>query len=89
MYTVWEPWGAVYAAIPQSHDYVTTTYKKDKVWAYTFDVYHYLNNPWTWSLRDKRLLIVSPLFVCKRSGEVFCRANRMAHAIWVGKGGFY
>lgn len=60
MYTVWEPWGAVYAAITQSHDYVTTSYKKDKVWAYTFDVYHYLNNPWTWSLRDKRLLIVSP-----------------------------
>ena len=60
MYTVWEPWGDVYRAIQNSHDYVTNTYKKDKVWAYTFDVYHFLHNPWTWGLSGKRLLIVSP-----------------------------
>ena len=60
LYSVWEPWGAVYRAIQQSHDYVLATFKQEKIWAFTFDVYHYLHNPWTWALRGKRLLIISP-----------------------------
>lgn len=60
MYSVWENWGAVYRAIQQSHDYITTTFPKDKIWAFVFDIYHYLYNPWTWALRGKRLLIISP-----------------------------
>ena len=60
LYSVWEPWGAVYRAIQLSHDYVTTTFQKEKVWAFAFDVYHYLHDPWTWALRGKRLLIISP-----------------------------
>ena len=60
LYSVWEPWGAVYRAIQQSHDYVLSTFQQEKVWAFAFDVYHYLHNPWTWALRGKRLLIISP-----------------------------
>ena len=60
MYSVWEPWGAVYRAIQHSHDYVTTTFQKEKIWAFTFDIYHFLHNSWTQALRGKRLLIISP-----------------------------
>ena len=64
MYTVWENWGAVYRAIKQSHDYITSVYNsgddQGKIWAFAFDIYHYLYNPWTWALRGKRLLIISP-----------------------------
>ena len=60
MYAVWESWGDVYKYISDSHDYITTTYNKDKIWAFSFDIYHYLHNPWTHALRGKRLLIISP-----------------------------
>tara|TARA_Y100000389_G_C17465612_1_gene525247 strand:- start:546 stop:2270 length:1725 start_codon:yes stop_codon:yes gene_type:complete len=60
IYSVWEPWGKIYGEINQSHDYVTSTFQKQQVWARTFDIYHYLHNPWTWSLKGLRLLIVSP-----------------------------
>lgn len=60
LYSVWEPWGGVYRAIQHSHDYVTSTFQKQQVWAFTFDIYHYLHNPWTWSLKGLRILIISP-----------------------------
>ncbi len=64
MYAVWPPWSAVYKPIKQSHDYITSKYKvgehQGKIWANVFEIYHYLYNPWTWVLRGKRLLIISP-----------------------------
>ena len=60
MYSAWEPWGAVYHAIQQSHDFITTQFKKEKIWAYVFDIYHHLYNPWTHALKGKRILIISP-----------------------------
>jgi hypothetical protein len=60
MYAVWENWGDVYKYISDSHDYITSTFKKEKIWAFSFDIYHYLHNPWTHALRGKRLLIISP-----------------------------
>ena len=61
VYSGWEPWGAVYHAIQQSHDFITSNFKnKQQIWAYVFDLYHYLYNPWSHSLKGKRILIVSP-----------------------------
>ena len=65
MYSVWEEWGPVYKAIIQSHDFITGNFSKpkgkDQVWAFVFDIYHYIhNNPWTHALRGKRILIISP-----------------------------
>ena len=61
MFSGWEPWGAVYRAIQSSHDFITNNFKnKEQIWAYVFDIYHYLYSPWTHSLRGKRILIISP-----------------------------
>ena len=62
MYAVWEPWGPVYKAIAQSHDFITNNFQKnkDQVWAFVFDIYHYIHNPWTHALKGKRILIISP-----------------------------
>lgn len=60
MYAVWEPHGNVYAAIKPSHEYITTTYKKKQVWAFTFDIFHYIHSkPWTHALKGKKILIIS------------------------------
>jgi hypothetical protein len=60
MYTVWEPHGNVYSGISQSHDYITDTFKKEQVWAFTFDIFHYIHlNPWTLALKGKKILIIS------------------------------
>ena len=61
-YFEWEKWGNVYKYISDSHDFITENFKKQKRWAYTFDIFHNIfNNPWTHSFKGKRLLIVSPL----------------------------
>lgn len=58
----WEPYGEYIKHISQSHSYMQNTYKeKTIVWAYSFDIFHYIyNNPWTHSLKGKRILLISP-----------------------------
>lgn len=60
MYTVWEPWGAVYPSIKFSHDGLIQMYPKSTLWAWTLDIFNFIHSkPWTLSLRGKRLLVVS------------------------------
>jgi hypothetical protein len=60
LYAGWEPFGDVYKYISQSHDFITDTFKKEILWAFVFDIFHYIHSrPWTLSLRGKRILIIS------------------------------
>lgn len=60
IYTAWEPYGDVYRYIAESHDFITQTYCKPHIWAFTFDIFHYIHlQPWTTGLRGKRILIIS------------------------------
>ena len=62
IYFEWDPWGDVYKYIKGSHDFININFKnKERLWAFTLDIFHNIyNNPWTQSLKGKRLLIVSP-----------------------------
>ena len=62
LYAGWEPWGDVYKSINSSHNFMRDKLIDKKiVWAYAFDIFHYIkDNPWTLALKGKRLLIVSP-----------------------------
>ena len=60
LYASWECYGDVRKAIKTSHDFITNTFKKQQIWGYTFDIFHYIYDPWTVSLAGKRLLIISP-----------------------------
>ena len=62
IYASWEPQGEYIKHISQSHSYMLNIYKnKPRFWAYNFDIFHYIyNNPWTWALKDKRILLISP-----------------------------
>ena len=62
IYFEWEPWGDVYKYIKGSHDFININFKsKTRLWAFTLDIFHNIyNNPWTQSLKNKRLLIISP-----------------------------
>jgi hypothetical protein len=59
MYASWDPWGNYIGHVQHSHNYIVSTFKKPQIWALTFDIYHYLNDPWTHALANKRILIVS------------------------------
>jgi hypothetical protein len=59
-YFDWEPWGNVYPGIRDSHNFVTENFKKDRIWSLALDIFHNIHRkPWTWSLKGKRILIVS------------------------------
>ena len=62
IYASWEPQGEYIKHISQSHSYMLHTYpNKQRFWAYNFDIFHYIyNNPWTWALQNKRILLISP-----------------------------
>ena len=62
LYAGWEPWGAVYAGINSSHNFMRDRLIDKKImWAFAFDIFHYIkNNPWTLALKGKRLLVISP-----------------------------
>ena len=62
IFASWEPQGGVAPGISQSLLYMLNKYKvKHPFWASTFDIFHYIfSEPWTHSLKGKRLLIVSP-----------------------------
>jgi hypothetical protein len=60
LYSVWEPNGNVYKYIKQSHDFITSSFPKEHLWAFTFDIFHYIHlNPWTTGLKGKKILIIS------------------------------
>ena len=61
IYASWEPWGHYIPHIQQSHDFITTNFPKPQIWAFGYDIFHYIHGtPWTHALRGKRLLIISP-----------------------------
>lgn len=59
MYASWEPWGNVYKYIAQSHNEIQRLYNKPTIWAFVFDIFHYIHQPWTHALANKRILIIS------------------------------
>lgn len=62
-YFEWEPWGEVFRYIAQSHTFININFGniKKQFWAFTLDIFHNIyNNPWTQTLRGKRILIISP-----------------------------
>lgn len=62
LYGSWEPQGNYINHIAQSHSYMLNKYEqKQPFWALAFDVFHSIfSNPWTQSLKGKRILIISP-----------------------------
>jgi hypothetical protein len=60
LYLDWEPWGDVVTYIQDSYNFITMNFKRDRIWSFAMDVFHNIyNNPWTLSLRGKRILIIS------------------------------
>ena len=62
IYTGWEPWGDVYSGIKNSHNEIRKTFPDKKIiWAFSLDIFHYIRSmPWTFTLKGKRILIISP-----------------------------
>jgi len=67
VYGDWEPHGAYYRCIQQSHDWMSMNYmQKAPVWAYNFDVFHFIfSEPWTLGLqgtleKPRRILLITP-----------------------------
>jgi len=62
VFSVWEPYGNVYPGIKRSHDFITTMFKnKETSWAFTLDLFNYVNiqTPWSHALSGKRILLIS------------------------------
>jgi hypothetical protein len=61
LYFDWEPWGNVAQSIFDSLLFIHLNFNKTRVSALTLDIFHNIHlNPWTRTLRGKRLLIISP-----------------------------
>ena len=62
LYSGWEPHGGVYRGIELSHQYIQNKYPEKRIfWAFALDIFHYIySEPWTQSLRGKRILVISP-----------------------------
>ena len=62
LYAGWEPQGDYIHHIADSQKYVQKLYDSKKcIWTHCFDIFHYIYaQPWTWALRGKRILVVSP-----------------------------
>ena len=60
-YIKWEPWGITYGNTSQSHYFIEKNFvKNDYLWGEAFyQFYNIYNNPWSISLKGKRLLIIS------------------------------
>lgn len=57
LYCCWEFQGNV---INQSNYYILNNYKKQLVWAFALDIFHYIySRPWTLALQGKRILLIS------------------------------
>ena len=62
-YIKWEPWGSVYSNTSQSHYFIEKNFVKNiNLWGESFyQFYNIHNNPWSISLKGKKLLIISEL----------------------------
>lgn len=65
LYGDWEPHGAYYRCIQQSHDWMSHKYynneRKTPIWSYNFDIFHFIfSNPWTTAMKGKRILLITP-----------------------------
>lgn len=62
LYAGWEPHGDYIHHIANSQKYLQKLYdSKQCIWTHCFDIFHYIySQPWTWALRGKRILVVSP-----------------------------
>jgi len=62
LYGDWEPHGAYYACIKDSHIWMSTQYQnKGPIWSYNFDVFHFIySRPWTTAMKGKRILLITP-----------------------------
>lgn len=60
-YIRWEPWGSVYSNTSQSHYFIEKNFVKNtNLWGESFyQFYNIHNNPWSISLKGKKLLIIS------------------------------
>lgn len=60
-YIKWEPWGSVYFNTSQSHYFIEKNFVKNiNLWGEAFyQFYNIYNNPWSISLKGKKLLIIS------------------------------
>lgn len=60
-YIKWEPWGSVYSNTSQSHYFIEKNFVKNiNLWGESFyQFYNIHNNPWSTSLKGKKLLIIS------------------------------
>ena len=60
-YIKWEPWGSVYSNTSQSHYFIEKNFFKNiNLWGESFyQFYNIPNNPWSISLKGKKLLIIS------------------------------
>lgn len=62
IYCGWEIQGNYLNHISESHEYIKQFYvSKQMIWSFSLDIYHYIySNPWTYALKGKKILIVSP-----------------------------
>jgi hypothetical protein len=60
IYCIHEFWCEDFNKILQSLNFIMTEYQRDIIWSNVFNIYNYLYNPWTWTLRGKKILIISP-----------------------------
>ena len=60
-YMKWEPWGKEYNNTSNSHYFIENNFKKNmNLWAEAFNLFYNIhNNPWTFSLKGKNILIIS------------------------------
>lgn len=67
-YFDWDNTGNYIDHIAESHEFITTNFEKNKIWALSLDVFNNINNnPWTQALTSKRLLIISPFIESMKS----------------------
>ena len=67
-YFDWDNTGNYIDHIAESHEFITTNFEKNKIWALSIDVFNNIhNNPWTHALTSKRLLIISPFIESMKS----------------------
>ena len=67
-YFDWDKTGNYIGHIAESHEFITTNFEKNKIWALSIDVFNNIhNNPWTQALTGKRLLIISPFIESMKS----------------------
>ena len=67
-YFDWDKQGNYIQHIALSHEFITKNFEKNKFWALSLDIFNNIhNNPWTQSLKGKRLLIISPFIESMKS----------------------